>query len=699
MKRDVSGPGQGPSSVYNSLIVDLLSKLLNKLSDTGTVSNRLTAEVRELTGARTVALVQYLPASNFRVVSVNPERRRNTTEAAAMGELLSLVRQETEIRACDPSASQGRIEQALASLGLGLSLVVPLNVEKLSVGTLLLFDLPELKNIEIVVEALRVLSTVVALVFRNSLLYEEQEAMVEERTQMLRESENRFRVLVEQAADAFFLTDRDGRIEDVNLYACKLLDFPREELLALRLSDIEVASAKGCKLVSAGEEDISSKLARTVEAEYRRKGGQTLPVEVRSNKVELGGNMFSLLLVRDVSERRQMEEERLKMERRLQQAQKMEAIGTLASGIAHDFNNVLQIIAGYTELASLEDSDEAARKNKLERVIEAVQRGKDLATEILTFSREDEQKHKPLDMRRAVREAVRLLRASIPSSVEISQKATPGEAIVSANATQIYQVLLNLCTNANHAMAKEGGVLTIETGRIVLEQDDLVNYPELTPGKYFSLTVSDTGCGMDPDVLERIFDPYFSTKPQGEGTGLGLSVVHGIVGNHGGAIRVYSEKGKGSTFNILLPLVQENFLLTQNRPEIWRSQKHLRVLFVDDEPAIAEAGKQMLEYLGCQVVTTTSSKEAFELFRSQPDAFDLVITDMTMPHMTGADLSMNLLRVRPGIPVILTTGFNERISRETARSMGIHKILMKPVLVRDLASAIRDATNESPTPG
>ena len=375
------------------------------------------------------------------------------------------------------------------------------------------------------------------------------------------------------------------------------------------------------------------------------------------------------------------------LELQLQQAQKMEAIGTLAGGIAHDFNNILSAILGYAELALMDAERESALCQNLQEVFRAGERAKDLVNQILTFSRQAERESKPIQMNLVSKEVIKFLRASLPTTIEIRQENV-SDSLVMADATHIHQLLMNLCINAGYAMREKGGVLEVKLKDVRIEEDGANEHPELNPGSYLELTISDTGDGIPALILDRIFDPFFTTKEKGEGTGMGLSVVHGIVGSYGGKIIVSSEPGKGSTFTVYLPTVERD-----QAPYAFGNKSiptgSERILFVDDESAIVNIGKQMLESLGYHTTVRTSSLEALELFKAKADSFDLVITDMTMPNMTGDELARELMRIKPGIPVILCTGYSARINQQKARAMGIRALVSKPVLRKDIAETIR----------
>ncbi|MDY6950096.1 MAG: PAS domain S-box protein [Thermodesulfobacteriota bacterium] len=391
---------------------------------------------------------------------------------------------------------------------------------------------------------------------------------------------------------------------------------------------------------------------------------------------------------RDITDRKRAEEERKGLEAQLQQAQKMEAIGTLAGGIAHDFNNILGIIVGNAELVMDELPEWYAAQDNLKEVRKACLRAKDMVKQILAFSRQTELERKPVRLEPIIRESVRLLRASIPTTIDIRQHILAESDTVSADATQINQVLINLCTNAAHAMAEEGGVLEVSLEDQELDEDSAREYHELSPGHHVSLTVSDTGHGMEPGVADRVFDPYFTTREVGQGSGMGLSVVHGIVKSHGGVITVKSKPGQGATFRVLLPAVEKGAAPEPEAAETIPKGSE-RILFVDDEQPLVNLARQVLERLGYEVLATSSSLEALEVFRAGPDRFDLVITDMAMPLMAGDRLAKNLIEIRPDIPVILCTGHSERINEERAMAMGIRAFVMKPVVKREIAMTVR----------
>jgi PAS domain S-box-containing protein len=428
----------------------------------------------------------------------------------------------------------------------------------------------------------------------------------------------------------------------------------------------------------------------TFEADHMRQDGSTFPAyhDVTTVKDEKGQVLYRILSVLDITDRKKAEEEKANLESQLRQAHKMEAIGTMAGGIAHDFNNILAAILGYADMAKDDTPDYSPAKYQIEQVLKAGNRAKELVKHILSFSRKEAMARSPVQIHLLVKEALKLLRASIPTTVEIKQNIDSQCGNILADPTQIHQVLMNLCTNAAQAMDENGGVLEVGLISHQLGADDLMGEQNLKPGHYVRLSVTDSGIGVDQKYLDRIFDPYFTTKEVGKGSGMGLAVVIGIVKSHDGMITVDSKPGKGTTFHIYFPRIdaqiQENIEKAAPLPT---GQE--RILVIDDEESIVDVTKQQAERLGYQVTAKTSSMEALELFRSQPDAFDLIITDQTMPELTGEKLAEKLMEIRPDIPVIICTGYSNKIDAEKANLIGISAFIMKPIDKTELAKTIR----------
>jgi len=374
----------------------------------------------------------------------------------------------------------------------------------------------------------------------------------------------------------------------------------------------------------------------------------------------------------------------------LRRAQKIEALGTLAGGIAHDFNNVLSTIMVNAELALLEAGNREPETGHLALLLQAAGRGQALVRQIITFSRQKEQERKPLRISPVIKEALKFLRPSLPSSIEIREDIQESSDFIMGDPSQVSQILMNLCVNAAHAMREKGGVLKVALKPVGIEQRMSVKHPDLQPGPHICLIVSDTGCGMSADVVDRVFDPFFTTKPPGEGTGLGLSVVYGIVKSYGGGITVQSEPGQGSTFSVFVPRIMARPEETRVRPEVVRGSGE-RILLVEDDAVQLRGVSALLERLGYTVTARTDSAEALALFESHPLGFDVLITDQTMPKLTGSQLAERALKIRPGLPVILCTGYSEIVDSDKAALLGIREFIYKPFGMREISQSIRRA--------
>ncbi len=490
-----------------------------------------------------------------------------------------------------------------------------------------------------------------------------------------------YRSLLRSSADAIVIYDLNETPTYISPAFTRVFGWTLEEFKSTWIPFIPESEKRSTQSIFA-DTIANGTPCHDFETKRRHRDGYMVDVSLGASRYDdhEGSPAGVLAIYRDISEKK-------RLEIKLQHSERLEAIGTLAGGIAHDFNNILSSVIGYTELA-LDDVEEGTLlESNLEEVLIAGNRARELVQQILAFSRQTDQEQKPVQVRLLVKEGLKLLRASLPATIEIRQCVT-SNALVMADPTQINQVIMNLCTNAGHAMQVKGGVMEVSLEDEELDSEFASRRMNIKPGKFLKLTVKDSGHGMSSTVMSRIFDPFFTTKPQGEGTGLGLSMVHGIITNIGGLITPYSEPEKGSRFEIHMPVIE-----TEASPEI-TAQKALPsgaecILFVDDEPPIVKMGRQSLERLGYNVETRTSSLEALELFKARPDRFDLVITDMTMPYLTGEDLSVEILRIRPDIPIILCTGFSRIITEERAKDVGIKAFITKPILMREIAETIR----------
>jgi PAS domain S-box-containing protein len=486
---------------------------------------------------------------------------------------------------------------------------------------------------------------------------------------------------IEHAAESVIISNRIGTIQYVNPAFEQLSGFSREDIIGQNFRIL-----RSDKHDKGFYKDMWEVISRgNIWSGYitnRMKDNTLREFETKISPVQNGsGDIVSFVSVnRDVTQEKVLEAQ-------LQLAHRMQSIGTLAGGIAHDFNNILSAIIGYTELTVDYLEKGSLPYNNLQEVLEAGERAKDLINQILAFSRQSEQDLKPLQLKLIVKEVLKLIRATLPSTIEIHQDLQSDAAIL-GDQIKIHQVLMNLCTNASHAMLEKGGVLSVSLSEVELDSSFIVKHFDIKSGSYLKLSISDTGHGMPARVLEHIFDPFFTTKEKGQGTGMGLSVVHGIAKSHNGTIHVYSEPGEGSTFNVYLPIIEKQ-LEQKIRDEKPMPTGTEHILFVDDEESLIDMGKQLLVSLGYDVTTRINSIEAFELFKTRPDAFDLVITDLTMPNMTGDELAKKLMAIRPDIPVILCTGFSTRITEEKSKNMGIRAFILKPLIRKDIAGTIR----------
>jgi len=502
-----------------------------------------------------------------------------------------------------------------------------------------------------------------------------------------KQAEEKFSTVFMMAPDGISITRmRDGLILDINLGFQKISGWERSELLGRSALDtnIWIDPADRALLV---EELQTGRDVLQREFHFRRKDC-SLGIGIYSARsIQIAGESYILFVMRDITDRRRLEEERQKLEQQLIQSQKMESLGTLAGGIAHDFNNILTPIIGFAELVIDDFSKGSLTHAHLSEILTAANRASDLVSQILTFSRKSETVYSPLAIRTIIKESLKLLRSVIPSTIEIRHDLAES-GLVMSNPTQIHQVIMNLCTNASQAMGEEGGVMEVSLHKVNLDQETATSL-DINPGAYLRLMVSDTGHGIPPEIMERIFEPYFTTKEVGHGTGLGLSVVHGIVKSHRGTIICRSVLKEGTTFEVYLPEIESEKKVEGQFEKESIPTGTERILFIDDEAALTRLAEDMLKKLGYKVTTKTNSVEAFDLFKERPHEFDLVITDMTMPGLTGDRLAQKTMEIRPDIPVILCSGYSEHISEEKAKAIGIREFVMKPLGTKKFAETIR----------
>jgi PAS domain S-box-containing protein len=505
----------------------------------------------------------------------------------------------------------------------------------------------------------------------------------------LAQAEEKYRSIFENAITGIYQSTLDGRILNANQAFSRMLGYESPQELSNTIKDLSgqlyVHPERRSELLRLVEKEG---MLREFEVQFFRKDRSIAWVALNLRAVRDSNSKIAYLegTAQDITVRKALES-------RLLQTQKMEAVGTLAGGVAHDFNNILTAISGYSEMVKrrLQNGEISGY---IERVLQACDRAKNLVGQILTFSRGMEHQIRPVDIRPLTAEAVKMLRATLPSTIEIRLEIESEVPAVLADPTHIHQVIVNLCTNAAHAMREKGGLLEVHLEKVEISPDMAVFHSDLTPGRFLRLKVMDTGVGIAPEIVHRIFDPFFTTKQQGEGTGLGLSVVYGIVKESKGTISVHSEPGVGSVFSVYLPAIAE-VIKPVEEPSTSIPGGNERILFVDDEDILIELGRDILEDLGYKVVTCKDSYHALETFRSQQNQFDIVITDMTMPGMTGIDLARELLKIRSDIPIILCTGFSELVTEEKAKEIGIREFMMKPFTTKTIAELINKALGKS----
>lgn len=528
----------------------------------------------------------------------------------------------------------------------------------------------------------------------------ERTAQLQNQARLAHDERDRLRTLIESMKDGVWMTDADANTVFANAVAKEQvaevgLD-PRNvygpEALASMMSQVEVFTLDGRELgIGRLKGLFKGEILHELEIGVRnRKTGATFYRRLSINPIvsREGGITGAVVLVHDITAEKQAEEEKRQLEEQLRQAQKLEAMGTLAGGIAHDFNNMLAVILGNAEMALDDIGSLHEPTRNIEQIIAASKRARDLVKQILTFSRRTEQGKRPLRLAPLAKETMKLLRATLPTTIRIDFDIQTTSDTVLADPSQMQQVLMNLATNAAYAMRRSGGTLIVRLSDVLFREGEDKPDVHMSPGRYLKLTVQDTGPGMNEALREHIFEPFFTTKPAGQGTGMGLPVVYGIVKGHKGAITVESTPGKGSTFDVFLPLAKGKVRQEQKEDRLTPRGSE-KILLVDDEPQVVSTTSSMLRRLGYQVTTAETGPQALDIFLTDPRYFDLVITDETMPDITGTALTQKMLRLRADIPVILFTGHGETVSVEKARQAGVREFLMKPVARVEMAQAIR----------
>jgi PAS domain S-box-containing protein len=497
----------------------------------------------------------------------------------------------------------------------------------------------------------------------------------------VRQNENKFRSLFNLSPQAIAVTDlKTGRLVDVNHKLCEVTHYAKDEIVGRRTTEVGFYSQKErIRFV-----DALKKFGQVngLEMDFITKDGSVLKTLMFARLIDVSGESSVITIFHDITAQK-------RLERSLLRAQKMESIGTLSGGIAHDFNNILFPIVGMSEMLMEDFPPESETYSSAKEIFTAARRGSDLVKQILAFSRQSDHRLIPVQIQRILREVINLSRSTIPTYIDIDFNIQKECGMIMGDPTQMHQVAMNLITNAYHALEATGGKISVTLKETQLSREELSD-PELKPGKYAEITVSDTGCGFDPSLKEKIFEPYFTTKETGKGTGLGLAVVYGIVKGHHGDIKIYSKIDRGTTVKVFLPLMESSYDHLPNEIPQKVETGTERILLIDDEVSIAKVGKQMLERLGYKVTMCLNSPEALKAFSAEPNAFDLVVSDMAMPNMTGDRLARRLIEIRPDIPIIICTGFSEWLDEERAANIGIKGFLLKPVVKAEIAKMIRE---------
>lgn len=528
----------------------------------------------------------------------------------------------------------------------------------------------------------------ILLVFNSRL-----KKLVMERTEELRSSNLLLKAVIEGTTDAVFLKNLKGQYLLANSAALQAIGKAESEVLGK--DDTELFPVESARVIKEADRIVlQSGQSQISEERLETSHGISCWLANKSPYRDPEGNTIGLIgISRNISDLKKNEEEKKALQKQLIQAQKMESIGTLAGGIAHDFNNILAAIMGYAEMVRDNSPTGSQAAEDLDQVLLAGERAKALVKQILTFSRLTDSERIPIQPAVLVKETIKLLRSSIPATIAIKQEIAADSEFILADPTEFHQIILNFCTNAFHAMEEKGGTLAIALKSKTITEDELPSKYDVKPGEFVQLTIADTGSGIAPEILEKIFDPYFTTKEIGKGTGMGLSIAHGIVKSCNGFITCRSKLGEGTVFQVFFPVIADEIPPVAQHADLIRFGNE-RILFVDDEEMLAEMAKNMLERLGYRVTVRNDSREALAAFLNQPDGFDLVITDQTMPGMTGSDLARRMLEVRPGMPIILCTGYSTLVSEEKASALGIKGFALKPLTKKDIAVLIRKVLDE-----
>ncbi len=511
------------------------------------------------------------------------------------------------------------------------------------------------------------------------------------------ENEKKFSLIFNSTSDALILVNLDdGSFYLFNQTACRMFHYTYDEMESLKVWDLFADKNKALILKNLVSSSVSYKSTLS-HVEMKTSDNQSIYCDITTSFVEINGQSYLLGAFRDITELAKSAKENEEVKARLIQAQKMEAIGTLAGGIAHDFNNILSGIFGYSKLAetSIREQNSEKSLSYIKSILQSGQKAADLINQILTFSRDSSPEKHLMTLSIDVKESLKLLRSIIPTTIDI-KAAIKSNAKILGNPIKIHQLLMNLCTNAYHAMRDSGGTLSVTLQEIDFTTKKSALGFNIQSGKYLELEVKDTGTGIDGKIIDKIFDPYFTTKKEGQGTGLGLSIVHAVVQEHNGYINVESQPEKGSTFKVYFPVAEKKSgLISSESSQSLPKCGTETIILVDDEQMILDVTKEILESRGYRVITFISPITALEAFKQNPDKVDLIITDMTMPVMEGDHFTIEALKIRPNIPIILCTGYNDKISNEKALEIGVKKYVEKPLITKNLDTLIREVLDMS----
>ncbi|MEQ8189930.1 MAG: ATP-binding protein [Candidatus Eremiobacterota bacterium] len=525
---------------------------------------------------------------------------------------------------------------------------------------------------------------------------EMQNRELKEAREELEYSRNRYADLYDFAPCGYITMDEKGLIKEINITGAKLLGRNKEELSGMPFLTYIVSedSKKFLSYLSRcrkPDKNIKSEVLLSA----KKKNGEVIYLELTTVPFQEEDRTLYRTAMIDITERKEKEEEKKKLQEELNMAQKLKSLGTLSGGIAHEFNNILGVILGYAEMTMDELPPDSRLNENLMQIVKSCFRAKDIVKQILFFSQKGKKEIKPLKLSDTIKEAFELINPLIPSTISICKNFEGNSSVIAGDATSIHQILINLCTNAIHSMSEGKGIINVTLTDIDINEKNLSIYRGLSPGHWVKLTVSDTGHGMESNVMEHIFEPFFTTKSTGKGSGMGLSVVHGIVKSHNGDIKVYSTPGKGTNFDIFFPCLNDynEYIKNETEEKPLYISKGIRILFVDDEETIVAIGEKFLKRFGCNVFGTVSSEEALKVFADRPCEFDLIITDQTMPGMSGIELIKKIKAIRDDIPVILCTGHSDYINEENFSAMGVTKLLMKPFSFKILGEAIQSVSS------